>query len=69
VAEVSDSIHLRRFCRISLAERKLAKLVKEKKARVRDRSTSMGVKLRAITRTTWRRTGEAKSERSFCNST
>ncbi len=135
VAEVSDSIHLRRFCRISLAERvpdestvrkltrrigaetvsemtrvlivaatrskrfrpravridstvveadikyptdaglasagvrtlaregrKLAKLIGEKKARVRDRSRSMGRKLRAITRTIRRRTGEAKSE-------
>ena len=135
VAEVSDSIHLRRFCRISLSERvpdestvrkltrrigaetvseltralivkatrekrfrpravridstvieadvryptdaglassgvrvlaregrKLAKLVKEKKARVRDRSRSMGHKLRAITRTVRRRTGEAKAE-------
>jgi IS5 family transposase len=135
VAEVSDSMHLRRFCRISLSERvadestvrkltrrigaetvseltralivkacrekrfrpravridstvieadvryptdaglassgvrvlaregrKLAKLVKEKKARVRDRSRSMGHKLRAITRTVRRRTGEAKAE-------
>jgi len=135
VAEVSDSIHLRRFCRISLSERvpdestvrkltrrigaetvsemtrvlivaatrskrfrpravridstvveadikyptdaglasagvrtlagegrKLAKLIGEKKARVRDRSRSMGRKLRAITRTIRRRTGEAKSE-------
>jgi len=135
VAEVSDSIHLRRFCRISLSERvpdestvrkltrrigaetvseltralivkatrekrlrpravridstvieadvryptdaglassgvrvlaregrKLAKLIAEKKARVRDRSRSMGVKLRAITRTIRRRSGEAKSE-------
>jgi IS5 family transposase len=135
VAEVSDSIHLRRFCRISLSERvpdestirkltrrvgaetvndltrtliveatrskrfrpravridstvidadvkyptdaglaahgvkalaregrKLAKLVGEKRARVRDRSRAMGVKLRAVTRTIRRRTGEAKSE-------
>jgi transposase, IS5 family len=135
VAEVSDSIHLRRFCRISLSERvpdestvrkltrrigaetvseltrallvkacrekrfrlravridstvieadvryptdaglassgvrvlaregrKLAKLIKEKKARVRDRSRSMGVKLRAISRTIRRRSGEAKAE-------
>jgi len=135
VAEVSDSIHLRRFCRISLSERvpdestirkltrrvgaetvneltrcliveatrsrrfraravridstvidadvkyptdaglashgvsalaregrKLAKLVGEKRVRVRDRSRSMGVKLRAVTRTIRRRTGEAKSE-------
>jgi transposase, IS5 family len=135
VAEVSDSIHLRRFCRISLTERvpdestvrkltrrigpetvseltralivkatrekrfrpravridstvieadvryptdaglassgvrvlaresrKLAKLIGEKKARVRDRSRSMGVKLRAITRTIRRRSGEAKTE-------
>src|SRR5215208_6246118 len=133
VAEVSDSIHLRRFCRISLSERvpdestvrkltrrigaetvaemtraliaaatrekrfrpravridstvieadvkyptdaglasagvrtlaregrKLARLVKEKKARVRDRSRSMGRKLRAIGRTIRRRTGEAR---------
>jgi transposase, IS5 family len=135
VAEVSDSIHLRRFCRISLTERvpdestvrkltrrigpetvaeltraliakatrekrfrpravridstvieadvkyptdaglassgvrtlarvgrKLAKLIGEKKARVRDRSRSMGRKLRAITRTIRRRSGEAKAE-------
>ena len=135
VAEVSDSIHLRRFCRISLSDRvpdestvrkltrrigpetvseltramivkatrekrfrpravridstvteadvryptdaglasagvrtlaregrKLAKLVGEKKARVRDRSRSMGRKLRAITRTIRRRSGEAKQE-------
>ena len=135
VAEVSDSIHLRRFCRISLSERvpdestvrkltrrigaetvsemtralivaacrekrfrpravridstvieadvkyptdsglassgakvlaregrKLAKLIKEKKARVRDRSRAMGHKLRTITRTVRRRCGEAKQE-------
>jgi transposase, IS5 family len=135
VAEVSDSIHLRRFCRISLTERvpdestprrltrrigaevvseltralidaavrqkrfrpravridstvieadvkyptdaglassgvgvlaregrKLAKLIGEKRARVRDRSRSMGRKLRAITRTIRRRSGEAKEE-------
>jgi IS5 family transposase len=135
VAEVSDSIHLRRFCRISLTERvpdestvrkltrrigaetvseltramivkatrekrfrpravridstvieadvryptdadlasagvrvlaregrKLAKLIAEKKARVRDRSRSMGRKLRAITRTVRRRSGDAKAE-------
>jgi transposase, IS5 family len=135
VAEVSDSIHLRRFCRISLGARvpdestvrkltrrigaetvneltrsliettlrqkrfrpravrvdstvieadvryptdadlashgvrvlaregrKLAAVVKEKKARVRDRSRSVGRKLRALTRTVRRRTGEAKTE-------
>jgi IS5 family transposase len=135
VAEVSDSIHLRRFCRISLSERvpdestvrkltrrigaetvseltralivkatrekrfrpravridstvieadvryptdaglassgvrvlaregrKLAKLIAEKKARVRDRSRAMGHKLRTITRTVRRRSGEAKQE-------
>jgi transposase, IS5 family len=135
VAEVSDSIHLRRFCRISLSERvpdeptvrkltrrvgaetvsemtralivkatrekrfraravrvdstvieadvkyptdaglassgvrvlaregrQLAKLIGEKKARVRDRSRSMGRTLRAITRTIRQRSGEAKSE-------
>ncbi len=135
VAEVSDSIHLRRFCRISLSERvpdestvrkltrrigpetvseltramvvkacrekrfrpravridstvieadvkyptdaglassgvavlaregrKLARLIGEKKARVRDRSKAMGVKLRTITRTVRRRSGEAKQE-------
>jgi len=135
VAEVSDSIHLRRFCRISLSERvpdestirkltrrfgpetvseltramieqavrekrfrpravridstvveadvkyptdaglassgvkvlaregrKLSKVIKEKRARVRDRSRAMGVKLRAITRTIRRRSGEAKQE-------
>jgi hypothetical protein len=42
--------------------RKLAKLVKEKTLRVRDRSRSMGRTLRAITRTIRRRTGEAKTE-------
>ena len=135
VAEVSDSIHLRRFCRISLGERvpdestvrkltrriaaetvseltralivkatrekrfrpravridstvieadvkyptdaglassgvkvlaregrKLARLIKETKARVRDRSRAMGHKLRTITRTIRRRSGEAKQE-------
>jgi transposase, IS5 family len=135
VAEVSDSIHLRRFCRISLSERvpdestvrkltrrigpetvseitralivkvtrekrfrpravridstvieadvkyptdaglassgvhvlaregrKLAQLINEKKARVRDRSRAMGRKLRTITRTIRRRSGEAKQE-------
>ena len=135
VAEVSDSIHLRRFCRISLSERvpdestvrkltrrigaetvaemtrslivtatrekrfvpravridstvieadvkhptdsglassgvralaregrKLAELIGSKKQRVRDRSRAIGRKLRAITRTIRRRTGEAKSE-------
>jgi IS5 family transposase len=135
VAEVSGSIHLRRFCRISLSERvpdestvrkltrrigpetvseltramivkatrekrfrpravridstvieadvkyptdaglassgvkvlaregrKLAKLIKETKTRVRDRSRSMGRKLRTITRTIRRRSGEAKAE-------
>jgi len=135
VAEVSDSIHLRRFCRISLSDRvpdestvrkltrrigsetvseltrslietavrekrfapravridstvveadvkyptdadlaahgvkvlaregrKLAGLVKEHKRRVRDRSRSMGRKLRALTRTIRRRSGEAKAE-------
>jgi IS5 family transposase len=135
VAEVSDSIHLRRFCRISLTERvpdestvrkltrrigaetvteltralivkatrekrfrpravridstvieadvkyptdaglassgvgvlaregrKLQKLIGETRARVRDRSRAMGRKLRAITRTVRRRSGEAKQE-------
>jgi IS5 family transposase len=135
VAEVSDSIHLRRFCRISLGERvpdestvrkltrrigaetvseltrslietalrekrfrpravridstvveadvryptdadlashgvkilaragkQLATLAKEGKARVRDRSRSMGRKLRALTRTSRRRSGEAQAE-------
>jgi IS5 family transposase len=135
VAEVSDSIHLRRFCRISLSERvpdestvrkltrrvgpetvneltraliaqatrskrfcpravrvdstvieadvryptdvdlaaqgvkalaregkKLAALVGEKRIRVRDRSRSLGRKLRAVTRTIRRRSGEAKRE-------
>ena len=42
--------------------RKLAKLIGEKQARVRDRSRSMGRKLRAITRTIRRRSGEAKDE-------
>jgi IS5 family transposase len=135
VAEVSDSIHLRRFCRISLSARvpdestvrkltrriggqtvseltralivkatrerrfrpravridstvieadvkyptdaglasagvrtlaregrKLAELVGERQRRVRDRSRSMGRKLRAISRTIRRRSGEAKAE-------
>jgi transposase, IS5 family len=135
VAEVSDSIHLRRFCRISLSARvpdestirkltrrlgsetvseltraliakatrerrfraravrvdstvieadityptdsglaahgvralaregrKLAVMVGEKKARVRDRSRAMGRALRAIGRTIRRRSGEAKAE-------
>jgi IS5 family transposase len=135
VAEVSDSIHLRRFCRISLSQRvpdestvrkltrrigaetvneltrslidtavrekrfrpravridstvieadvkyptdaglasqgveilaregrKLARLLGERKLRVRDRSRSMGRKLRAVTRTIRRRSGEAKTE-------
>jgi IS5 family transposase len=42
--------------------RKLAKLIGEKRSRVRDRSRAMGVKLRSIARTIRRRTGEAKSE-------
>lgn len=135
VAEVSDSIHLRRFCRIALCERvpdestvrkltrrigeqtvnditrelieaavrerrfraravridstvieadvkyptdaglashgvrslaregrKLAGKLRENTARVRDRSRSMGHKLRAISRTIRRRSGEAKAE-------
>jgi IS5 family transposase len=135
VAEVSDSIHLRRFCRISLSERvpdestvrkltrrigpetvsemtralivtatrekrfrpravridstvieadvkyptdaglasagvrtlaregrKLAKLIGSRTERVRDRSRAMGRKLRAISRTIRRRTGEARNE-------
>jgi len=135
VAEVSDSIHLRRFCRIALSERmpdestvrkltrrigsetvseltrtmivkacrekrfrpravridstvieadvkyptdaglassgvkvlaregrKLVRLIRERKARVRDRSRAMGHKLRTITRTVRRRSGEAKQE-------
>jgi IS5 family transposase len=134
VAEVSDSIHLRRFCRISLTERvpdestvrkltrrigaetvaeltraliakatrerrfrpravridstvveadikhptdaglagqgvralaregrKLARVVGEKRSRVRDRSRAMGRKLRGIARTIRRRSGEAKA--------
>ena len=135
VAEVSDSIHLRRFCRISLGERvpdestvrkltrrigaetvneltrslveaavrekwfrpravridstvvkaavryptdadlashgvkvlaregrKLAALVKQKRARARDRSRAIGRKLRALTRTIRRRSGKATRE-------
>ena len=135
VCEVSDSIHLRRFCRISLSERvpdestirkltrrlgpqtvseitramieaavrekrfrpravridstvieadikhptdaglasvgvralaregrRLARLIGEKKTRVRDRSRAMGRKLRSVARTVRRRSGEAKSE-------
>ena len=42
--------------------RKLAKLIGEKTRRVRDRSRAMGRKLRAITRTIRRRSGEAKEE-------
>ena len=42
--------------------RKLAKLVGEQKRRVRDRSRSMGRKLRAISRTIRRRSGDAKEE-------
>jgi hypothetical protein len=42
--------------------RKLARLVGEKKTRVRDRSRAMGVKLRAVARTIRRRSGEARSE-------
>jgi IS5 family transposase len=42
--------------------RKLATLIQEKKARVRDRSRAMGHKLRTITRTIRRRSGEAKQE-------
>jgi transposase, IS5 family len=135
VAEVSDSIHLRRFCRISLSEsvpdestvrkltrrigpetvaeltraliqkatrekrfrpramrvdstvveadvkyptdaglashgvrglaregRKLARMVGERKTQVRDRSRAMGRRLRAITRTIRRRSGDTKVE-------
>ena len=42
--------------------RKLAKLIGETKRGVRDRSRSMGRKLRAISRTIRRRSGEAKAE-------
>ena len=42
--------------------RKLAKLIGEKKARVRDRARAMGHKLRTITRTIRRRSGEAKQD-------
>jgi IS5 family transposase len=42
--------------------RKLAKLIGEKRVRVRDRSRAMGRKLRAVTRTIRRRSGEAKTE-------
>ena len=42
--------------------RKLARLLKGKAAGVRDRSRSMGRKLRAISRTIRRRSGEAKAE-------
>jgi len=42
--------------------RKLARLIGERKLRVRDRSRSMGRKLRAVTRTIRRRSGEAKQE-------
>ncbi len=42
--------------------RKLARLITEKKLRVRDRSRSMGRKLRAVTRTIRHRSGEAKKE-------
>jgi hypothetical protein len=59
VAEVSDSIHLRRFCRISLSSM-LASLVKKRKAQVQDRSRSMGRKLRALIRTIRRRVGRGQ---------
>ncbi|MGZ6725555.1 MAG: hypothetical protein ACXVHK_32000, partial [Solirubrobacteraceae bacterium] len=42
--------------------RKLARLVGEQRARVRDRSRSLGRKLRALTRTVRRRSGDAKRE-------
>jgi IS5 family transposase len=42
--------------------KKLAVLVKERKPRVRDRSRSVGRKLRALTRTIRRRSGEAKAK-------
>jgi IS5 family transposase len=42
--------------------RKLVKLIGGQRARVRDRSRAMGHKLRAITRTVRRRSGEAKEE-------
>src|SRR5213079_3798489 len=42
--------------------RKLAKLVGGQRHRVRDRSRSMGRRLRAISRTISRRSGEAKAE-------
>jgi IS5 family transposase len=42
--------------------RKLARMIGERRAAVRDRSRSMGRKLRAIGRTIRRRTGEAKQE-------
>jgi len=42
--------------------RKVAALLKDSKARVRDRSRAMGRTLRAISRTLRRRTGERKSE-------
>jgi IS5 family transposase len=42
--------------------RKLARMIGEQRAGVRDRSRSMGRKLRAIGRTIRRRTGEAKQE-------
>jgi IS5 family transposase len=42
--------------------RKLAALLKDSEARVRDRSRAMGRTLRAISRTVRRRTGEAKGE-------
>ena len=42
--------------------RKLAVLVGEQRRRVRDRSRAIGTRLRSITRTIRRRTGEAKAE-------
>jgi transposase, IS5 family len=42
--------------------RKLVRLIRERMARVRDRSRAMGHKLRTITRTVRRRSGEAKQE-------
>jgi IS5 family transposase len=47
---------------LARAGRKLAKLIGEKRSRVRDRSRAIGQKLRAVARTIRRRSGAAKGE-------
>jgi IS5 family transposase len=47
---------------LARAGRKLAAKIREKRTAVRDRSRAVGVRMRALTRTIRRRSGEAKSE-------